>query len=64
MNSLNYANRLTPITDEDINVIMGVRKALLFESNKPFAKNDSDQSCNVAMGSFDGTEICTSSRPT
>ena len=56
--SLDYARQFTTISDEDIEIIMHSRKTLLFGNNKPWVKRGNSPMFDVAMGSYDGTEVC------
>ena len=55
--ALDFAQRHTDITDEEINVIHHARKSLLFsEDGTAWMKKDG--LFDVAMGSHDGAEVC------
>ena len=56
--SINYAKLSTHISEDDIEIIMHARKSLLFDKNSPWSKNDSANTFDVTMGSFDGAEVC------
>ena len=42
---------------KDIEVIFHCRRSLLFHDNEPWIKKDSNGDFDVAMGSYDGTEV-------
>ena len=46
------------INRKDIEVIFHCRRSLLFHNNVPWIKNDSNGDFDVAMGSYDGAELC------
>ena len=56
--SLDYARQFTTISDEDIEIIMHSRKTLLFSNNEPWVKRGNSPMFDVAMGSYDGAEVC------
>ena len=56
--SLDYARQFTTISDEDIEIIMHSRKTLLFSNNEPWVKRGTSPMFDVAMGSYDGAEVC------
>jgi hypothetical protein len=45
------------MSDQDIEIILAARKAMLYMNGKPWAKKGGDI-FDVGMGFFDGTEIC------
>ena len=56
-NAIQFAAEHTDINKNDFEVIFHARKSLLFHSNQPWIKRDSD-TFEVTMGAYDGTEIC------
>ena len=56
--ALNYASQFIEISQQQINIIMYSRKSLLFNEGKPWCKRNSANMFDVAMGSYDGAEIC------
>ena len=52
------AEQRTKISKPDIEVILYARRLLLFTKNKPWIKCTGNSSFDVAMGSYDGVEIC------
>ena len=46
------------ISDDEINIIKHARKSLLFSDDKLWTKSSSESLFDVAMGSYDGAEIC------
>ena len=54
----NWAKQLTTISKQDIKIIKHARKSLLFNNGKTWTKQNSLNSFDVTMGSYDGTEIC------
>ena len=57
-NTLDFAEQHTKISKPDIDVILHARRSLLFTNNKPWIKCTGNSSYDVAMGSYDGAEIC------
>ena len=55
--AINYASISVRISNV-INVIMHSRKLLLFNSNNIWIKKGGDPYFDVAMGSYNGAEIC------
>ena len=53
-----FAQTYTNISRKDIEVIFHCRRSLLFHNNEPWIKNDSNGDFEVAMGSYDGAELC------
>ena len=53
-----FAQTYTNISRKDIEVIFNCRRSLLFHNNEPWIKNDSNGDFEVAMGSYDGAELC------
>ncbi|KAL9982995.1 hypothetical protein ACROYT_G005115 [Oculina patagonica] len=56
--SLNYARQFTTVSDEDVEIIMHSRKTLLFNNDEPWVKKGDTPMFDVAMGSYDGAEVC------
>ena len=56
--SLDYARQFTTVSDEDVEIIMHSRKTLLFNNNEPWVKKGDSPMFDVAMGSYDGAEVC------
>ena len=56
-NAISFAKKFTADSDDIIKIIFNARKSLLFNSNKPWMKK-TGKNFDVAMGSFDGAEIC------
>ena len=56
--SLEYARQHTTISDEDVEIIMHSRKTLLFNGNEPWVKKGDSPMFDVAMGCYDGAEVC------
>ena len=54
----NYAKGFIPISQDDSKIIMHARKSLLFDKGTAWSKKDSDNTFDVAMGSFDEDEVC------
>ena len=55
--ALNWASKITPISESDIDTILQARKSLLYYEGSFWTKK-SNPEFDVAMGSFDGAEIC------
>jgi hypothetical protein len=49
---------LTIITEEQVSIIKHARKSLLFYGETTWAKKNNASLFDVAMGSYDGVEIC------
>ena len=56
-NAIQFAAKHTDINKNDFEVIFHARKPLLFHSNQPWIKKDSD-TFDGTMGAHDGAEIC------
>ena len=56
-NAVSFAKKFTAVSDDTIKIILNARKSLLFNSNNPWMKK-TGENFDVAMGSFDGVEIC------
>ena len=54
--TLNFANTITPISDEDATILRNARKSILFHNGDVWTKNTG--LFDVTMGSYDGCEIC------
>ena len=55
--ALKWARDFVEITDEEIEVIMAARKAMLYMNGEPWSKKGGEV-FDVGMGFFDGAEIC------
>ena len=53
-----WAKSFVDIPDEHVSIIKHARKSLLFNPNKPWVKRNNNSMFDVAMGSFDGAEVC------
>lgn len=58
INALDYASQYAKISEQDIEVIMHARKALLFDGEQPWSKKDNSTLFAVTMRSCDGAEVC------
>ena len=56
--SLDYARQFTTVSDEDEEIILHSRKTFLFNDNEPWVKAGDSPMFDVAMGSYDGAEVC------
>ena len=56
--ALNFAQKHTTITNEDVRTIFHCRKSLLIFDKVTWNKKTSDDCFDVTMGSYDGAEIC------
>ncbi|KAL9966710.1 hypothetical protein ACROYT_G024826 [Oculina patagonica] len=56
--SLTYAKQHTAISEEDVEIIMHSRKTLLFDKDEPWVKRGDSPMFDVAMGCYDGAEVC------
>ena len=56
--AIQFARQITEITEEDINLIMQTRKALLFNDGIPWVKKKGNEDFDVPMGCFDDAEVC------
>ena len=56
-NVISFAKKFTAVIDNTIKIILNARKSLVFNSNIPWTKKTSEN-FDVAMGSFNGAEIC------
>ena len=58
-NAIEFAQSITSVPDETLNIITLSRKSLLFDNNKTsWVKKGENPSFDVTMGSYDGAEIC------
>ena len=55
---LAYAKQHTTISEEDVEIIMHSRKTLLFDKDEPWVKRGDSPMFDVAMGCYDGAEVC------
>ena len=55
---LSWAQTLTDITEQQISIIKHARKSILFYDEKTWVKRNNQSLFDVAMGSYDGAEIC------
>ena len=55
--AISYAKSLIDVTKE-YSIIIHSRKILLFKNREPWVKKDGNEDFDVAMGCFDGAEIC------
>ena len=53
-----WARTMIDISDDEINIIKHARKSLLFSDDKLWTKSSSESLFDVAMGSYNGAEIC------
>lgn len=56
--AINWSKQFTTISENDIKIIKHARKSLLFNNGKTWTKQNSLNSFDVTMGSYDGAEIC------
>ena len=56
--SMDYAKQFITVSDEDEEIILHSRKTLLFNNNEPWVKAGDSPMFDVAMGSYDGAEVC------
>ena len=57
-NSIEFARSKCDICDEEFDTIMQCRKTFLFNNGEPWVKKGEKENFDVAMGSYDGAEIC------
>ena len=57
LKALKWARKFVDISDDEIEVIMQARKAMLYMDGKPWAKKGG-QVFDIGMGFFDGAECC------
>lgn len=55
--ALEFAKDFTPISDDEIEIIIHAKRSVLFNSNSVWIKKGSEE-FDVTMGSFDGAETC------
>ena len=53
-----FAQGLTRVGQQDIEIIKQTRKSLLFSNNEVWVKKGDNELFDVTMGSFDGAEVC------
>ena len=53
-----FVKQITQISDNDMSLINQSRKKLLFNENIPWVKKDGSEDFDIAMGCFDGAEVC------
>ena len=53
-----WAKSFVDIPDEHVSIIKHARKSLSFNGNKPWVKRNNNSLFDVAMGSYDGAEVC------
>ena len=58
LKKIEHANLYTSITQQELDIILHARKSLLFFQNKPWEKTFNESLFDIAMGSYDGAEIC------
>ena len=58
LNALDYASKFTTITQQDRNIIIHVKKSLLYHQSSPWTKKNTNDMFDVTMGSYDGAETC------
>lgn len=56
--ALSYARKYSDITEIEKEAIMNARHSLMFTDNKAWTKTTGNSNFDVAMGSYDGAEIC------
>ena len=56
--ALEYARNLTVFTKNDEKIILQARETYLFHQGKPWSKKNNNNKFDVAMGSYDGAEVC------
>ena len=56
--ALDFANKYRRITKHERDIILHVKRSLLFSDNCPWEKKSADNQFDVTMGSFDGAETC------
>ena len=55
--AIDFARQFVRINDDEVNIILHCRKSILFGSDGAWIKKNNSL-FDVAMGSFDGAEIC------
>ena len=58
MKALDYASTFTNVTDQDRQIIIHAKRSLLYHQDSQWKKNNSDNTFDVTMGSYDGAETC------
>ena len=58
LKSIEHVKLCTSITQQELDIILHVRKSLLFSKNKPWEKTINESSFDITIGSYDGAEIC------
>ena len=58
LKAIEHAKLYTSITQQELDIILHVRKSLLFSKNKPWEKTINESLFDITMGSYDGAEIC------
>ena len=56
--SLEYAKQHTTVSEQEVEIILHSRKTLLFDKNEPWVKRGDSPMFDVAMGCYDGAEVC------
>ena len=56
--SLEYAKQHTTVSEQEVEIILHSRKTLLFDKNEPWVKRGDSPMFEVAMGCYDGAEVC------
>ena len=56
--SITYANSITTISDDEINIIRQARKSILFNRDDIWIKKGDNPTFDVTMGCYDGAEVC------
>ena len=55
--TIQFAKEITPISDENLNIIMQSRKTLLFHNQEPWVKREGEEDFDVPMGCYDGQKF-------
>ena len=55
--SIDFANSIGNISDNDLNIIMNTRKTLLFHHEEPWMKKNGEEHFDVPIGCRDGGEM-------
>ena len=58
LKAIEYARKITPIKQHDINIVLQAREAYLFHKGEPWSKRNDQDRFDVPMGSYDGAEVC------
>ena len=56
--AIDFAKSKTPISDDELHIIMQSRKTLLFHEEEPWVKKEGNEDFDVPMGCYDGAEVC------